>query len=176
MPTFDGGHYFLTVLVPIRTAPMKDDAAATSPVHALRKRLSVLPCAVGTPGVGGAPSPFTRSARTHFARFVIIDDVAYNGRDGRNVALVTLAGEDLTVAQPQDHLTCPLPALLRGLRRPDRRQQGARFLSRRVVERHGSRPAPDFQVLRRLRFRGERCRVVRGVYRCLSDRNDDVVQ
>jgi hypothetical protein len=107
MPTFDGGHYFLTVLVPIRTAPMKDEDAATSPVHALRKRLSVLPCAVGTPSIGGGSSPFARSARTHFARFVIIDDVTYNGRDGRNVALVTLAGQDLTAAQPQDHLTCP---------------------------------------------------------------------
>jgi hypothetical protein len=107
MPTFDGGHYFLTVLVPIRTAPEKDDAAATSPVHALRKRLGVLPSAAGGPGVGNSPSPFARSARTHFARFVIVDDVAYNGRDGRNVALVTLAGQDLTAAQPQDHLTCP---------------------------------------------------------------------
>jgi hypothetical protein len=107
MPTFDGGHYFLTVLVPIRTVPVKDDDAATSPVHALRKRLGVLPSAVGTPGVGGAPSPFARSARTHFARFVIVDDVAYNGRDGRNVVLVTLAGQDLTAAQPQDHLGCP---------------------------------------------------------------------
>jgi hypothetical protein len=107
MPTFDGGHYFLTVLVPIRTTPVKDDDAATSPVHALRKRLSVLPSAAGTPGVGGGPSPFARSARTHFARLVIVDDVAYNGRDGRNVALVTLAGQDLTAAQPQDHLTCP---------------------------------------------------------------------
>jgi hypothetical protein len=107
MPTFDGGHYFLTVLVPIRTAPVKDDAAATSPVHALRKRLSMLPPAAAAPGAGGSASPFARSARTHFARFVIIDDVAYNGRDGRNVALVTLAGEDLTAAQPQDHLTCP---------------------------------------------------------------------
>jgi hypothetical protein len=107
MPTFDGGHYFLTVLVPIRTSPLKDDAAATSPVHALRKRLRVLPSTASAPDVGGGPSPFTRSARTHFARFVIIDDVAYNGRDGRNVALVTLAGEDLTAAQPQDHLACP---------------------------------------------------------------------
>jgi hypothetical protein len=107
MPTFDGGHYFLTVLVPIRTAAVKDDDAATSPVHALRKRLSVLPSTAQVPEVRGKPSPFARSRRTHFARFVIIDDVAYNGRDGRNVALVTLVGEDLTAAQPQDHLTCP---------------------------------------------------------------------
>jgi hypothetical protein len=107
MPTFDGGHYFLTVLVPIRTGPVEDDDAATSPVHALRKRLGVLPSAARAPGVGGEPSPFARSARTHFARFVIIDDVAYNGRDGRNVVLVTLAGQDLTAAEPQDHLTCP---------------------------------------------------------------------
>ena len=38
MPTFDGGHYFLTVVVPIRTAPVEDGLAVTSPVHALRKR------------------------------------------------------------------------------------------------------------------------------------------
>jgi hypothetical protein len=107
MPTFDGGHYFLTVLVPIRTAPVKDDDVATSPVHALRKRLSVLASAAQAPGAGGEPSPFARSTRTHFARLVIIDDVAYNGRDGRDVLLVTLAGEDLTAPQPQDHLTCP---------------------------------------------------------------------
>jgi hypothetical protein len=66
-----------------------------------------LPSAAGTPGVASGPSPFARSARTHFARFAIIDDVAYNGRDGRNVVLVTLAAGDLTAAQPQDHLTCP---------------------------------------------------------------------
>jgi hypothetical protein len=107
MPTFDGGHYFLTILVPIRTAPVKDDDVVTSPVHALRKRLSVFASAAQGPGVGGEPSPFARSTRTHFARLVIIDDVAYNGRDGRNVLLVTLAGEDLTAPQPQDHLTCP---------------------------------------------------------------------
>jgi hypothetical protein len=107
MPTFDGGHYFLTVLVPIRTAPAKDDDAATSPVHALRKRLSVLASAAQAPQVGAEQSPFARSTRTHFARFVIIEDVAYNGRDGRSVIWVTLAGEDLTAAQPQDHLTCP---------------------------------------------------------------------
>jgi hypothetical protein len=107
MPTFDGGHYFLTVLVPIRTDTVKDGDTVTSPVHALRKRLDVLAPAAQTPACGGNQSPFARSTRTHFARLVIIDDVAYNGRDGRNVILVTASSEDLTAAQPQDRLTCP---------------------------------------------------------------------
>jgi hypothetical protein len=107
MPTFDGGHYFLTVLVPIRTDVLKDGNTATSPVHALRKRLDVLAPAAQTPTFDGKQSPFAQSLRTHFARFVIIDDVAYNGRDGRNVVLVTVTNEILTTAQPQDHLTCP---------------------------------------------------------------------
>ena len=84
MPTFDGGHYFLTAVVPISTAPVKDGLAATSPVHALRKRLSLLPTAVETPARGDGQSPFARNTRNHFARFVIIDDVAYPGRMGRN--------------------------------------------------------------------------------------------
>src|SRR6266700_3499824 len=104
MPTFDGGHYFLTVLVPIGTDPVKDGDALTSPIHALRKRLDVLAPAAQTPTSDGKQSPFARDLRTHFARFVIIDDVAYNGRDGRNVALVTVASTVLTDAQPQDHL------------------------------------------------------------------------
>jgi hypothetical protein len=107
MPTYDGGHYFLTVLVPIKTKPVNDDQAVTSPVHALRKRLNMLPTAVETPAGGGEKSPFAGSERTHFARFVIIDDVAYVGRSGRNVLAVSAAKEKLTVAQPQDHLKCP---------------------------------------------------------------------
>jgi hypothetical protein len=107
MPNFDGGHYFLTVLIPIRTGVEKDDDVATSPRHALRKRLDVLAPAAQTPACRGRQSPFAQNTRTHFARFVIIEDVTYNGRDGRNVALVTVLGETLTTAQPQDHLHCP---------------------------------------------------------------------
>jgi hypothetical protein len=107
MPTYDGGHYFLTVLVPIKTTPVNDDQAVTSPVHALRKRLSMLPTAAETPACGGGQSPFARNRRNHFARFVIIDDVAYVGRSGRNVLLGKIAGDKLVVAQPQDHLKCP---------------------------------------------------------------------
>jgi hypothetical protein len=107
MPTFDGGHYFLTAVVPISTAPVKDGLAVTSPVHALRKRLSLLPTAVETPARGGGQSPFARNTRNHFARFVIIDDVAYPGRMGRNTLWGRIRGDDLVVAQPQDHLKCP---------------------------------------------------------------------
>jgi hypothetical protein len=117
MPTFDGGHYFLTVLVPVRTNPVHDGSAFTSPVHALRKRLARLPPAQHTPGCLEGESPFTRNTRNHFARFVIIDDVAYNGRQTENSICLLLRNAlrkflkkkeiSLVVAQPQDHLTCP---------------------------------------------------------------------
>ncbi|MGH6812369.1 MAG: hypothetical protein ACREDM_08505 [Methylocella sp.] len=111
MPTFDGGHYFLTVLVPVKTDPIQD--GTTSPVHALRKRLALLPTAQQTPACAGGQSPFARNTRNHFARFVVIDDVAYNGRETENSICLLLQNAlskikiNLVVAQPQDHLTCP---------------------------------------------------------------------
>jgi hypothetical protein len=105
MPTFDGGHYFLTALVPIRTDDVDDGLAVTSPVHALRKRLDMLPTAAATPAHRGGRCPFTHNKRNHFARLVIIDDVAYNGREPGNKFSALFA--NLTVAQPQDHLSCP---------------------------------------------------------------------
>jgi len=107
MPTFDGAHYFLTVLVPIQTMPIKEGQTVTSPVHALRKCLDKLAPAAQTPACCGGQSPFARSSRTHFARFVIIDDVAYPGRLGRNTLLNAITSENLTLAQSQDHLSCP---------------------------------------------------------------------
>lgn len=107
MPTFDGGHYFLTGLIPIRTDAVDDGLAVTSPVHALRKRLAMLPTAAQTPACGGGQSPFARNKRNHFARFVIIDGVAYNGRDPRDTLLAALGSDKLVVAQPQDHLSRP---------------------------------------------------------------------
>jgi len=56
MPTFDAGHYFLTALVPVRTDEIKDDTAFTSPVHALRKRLDLMPTAAQTPACGISPA------------------------------------------------------------------------------------------------------------------------
>src|SRR5208283_1983804 len=109
MPTFDGGHYFLTALAPIRTGVVKD--GKTSPIHALRKSLDLLATAEQTPDCQGQ-SPFARNTRNHFARFVIIDDVAYNGRVTQNSLGLALQNAlskvkiNLVVAQPQDHLSC----------------------------------------------------------------------
>ena len=111
MPTFDGGHYFLTVLVPVKTDPIPDGSA--SPVHALREQLALLPTAAQTLASGSKQSPFARNTRNHFARFVVIDDVAYNGRETENSICMLLQNAlskkkiNLVEAQPQDHLTCP---------------------------------------------------------------------
>ena len=107
MPTFDGGHYFLTVLLPVKTKPIEDGVAVTSPVHALRKRLAMLPPAKQTPACAVRESPFARNKRNHFARFVVIDDVAYNGRQQPATLWTTIFRPQLTIAQPQDHLFQP---------------------------------------------------------------------
>jgi hypothetical protein len=107
MPNFDGGHYFLTALIPIRTDVLSDDAASTSPVHALRKRLAMLPTAAQTAACSTSRSPFARNTSTHFVRFTIIDTMAYNGRENRNALVVSASGENPVVAQKQDHLSCP---------------------------------------------------------------------
>jgi hypothetical protein len=111
MPTFDGGHYFLTALVPIQTLEIKDGDTVTSPVHALRKELDVLAPAAQSPTAGHQQSPFAKSMRTHFARLAIIDDVAYPGRVSGDTLATAARGlvqtQDPVVAQPQDHLRCP---------------------------------------------------------------------
>ncbi len=107
MPTFDGGHYFLTVLVPVETKPIPSGSAWTSPAHALRKQLAMLPTAAQSPACGGGQSPFAQNTRNHFVRFAIIDDVAYNGRQQSPLLWTLIKKIDIMVAQPQDHLTCP---------------------------------------------------------------------
>ena len=107
MPTYDGGHYFLTALIPIEWHAIEDGAVVTSPVHALRKQLELLPPAAQTAACAHRQSPFAKSARTHFARFVVIDDVAYPGRLSGNTLVAAATGVVLTDAQPQDNLNCP---------------------------------------------------------------------
>jgi hypothetical protein len=114
MPNFDGGHYFLTALLPIGE-PDIEDVAGPSLAHRVREALSVLPKARQTPSSVGTgrerdlSSPFARSPRTHFARFVVIDDVVFNGREAVNALRVATDRDRLnpTVHGPCDQLSCP---------------------------------------------------------------------
>ncbi|MFM7689753.1 MAG: hypothetical protein ACKPAC_09915 [Alphaproteobacteria bacterium] len=124
MPNFDGGHYFLTALIPIRTDLMADPRSSewvASHVHSLREALTGLPTALqswATENIG-LNSPFARDSRTHFARLFVVDDVAFNGRVHRDAigAAVQgaiggligkrLPGADPTQPGPVDHLPEP---------------------------------------------------------------------
>ena len=84
MPNFDGGHYFLTALIPIKTGILvEDDGMRRSPVQLVRHALATLPTALQTQATEkiGINSPFARNTRTHLSRFVVINDVMYNARD-----------------------------------------------------------------------------------------------
>ncbi len=110
MPNFDGGHYFLTALLPISTNILTDRGQQRlSPIQMVRKSLAILPTALQTPASTkiGLNSPFSRNRRTHFARFVVIEDVTYNGRDPMDAIKVAITGVNPVLPQPQDGLFCP---------------------------------------------------------------------
>lgn len=106
MPTYDGGHCFLTALLPISTQfVVATGSSYSSPVHLVRDALAALAPAHQTPPtMGGPDSPFSRDSRTHFARFAVIDDTIYNGRLPTDAILDQ---SDRLTAQPIDQLNCP---------------------------------------------------------------------
>ena len=108
MPTFDGGHCFLTTLIPINSARVVDrNGVKSSHVQLVREVLATMPTAHQSPENQpiSVPcnSPFARCTKTHFARLVVLDDVIYNGRMPKN----TLIEGDVTVPQPIDSLPTP---------------------------------------------------------------------
>ncbi|ALV29701.1 hypothetical protein ACVNHC_00575 [Pannonibacter sp. Q-1] len=120
MPSFDGGHYFLTVLVPVRTDLLpqtkvtdelleRDDNTPVSYADQLRSTLSTLPVALQSPATihTGIQSFFARNLRTHLTRFVVIETPMYNGRNPQDSIYASIAATDLTQPQPQDQLSCP---------------------------------------------------------------------
>jgi hypothetical protein len=111
MPTFDGGHYFLTVLAPIKSAPRDDGRGRPrAPAHLVREALAMLATTgQAEPSLGGGDSPFTRVPGTHFARFFVLDDAVYNGCQEMDSLLYTIKSalrlaRPLTMAQPVDRL------------------------------------------------------------------------
>src|SRR5438067_12046258 len=109
MPNFDGGHYSLTALVPIvQDVRIEHEGLKHSPIQMVRGVLSTLPTALQTQATErmGLNSPFSRATRTHLARFVIIDQVMYNGRDPKDAIKVHILNQNPIVPQPQDSLSC----------------------------------------------------------------------
>jgi hypothetical protein len=112
MPTFDSGRCFFTALIPVRSDPCQDPRSTghvTSHVHVLREVLAAMPTALQTPATEkiGLNSPFARCGRTHFARFAVLDDVAYNGRVHVDAIRAALLGPDPTSFETVDHLADP---------------------------------------------------------------------
>lgn len=110
MANIDGGHYFLTTLIPLKLEPIKrNDGSFTSPSHILREVLSTLPTALQSPDCleAGFNSPFSRCTRTHFARLVVIDQPMYNGRDGGDALIQGLRNVNLLMHEPVDDLSRP---------------------------------------------------------------------
>jgi hypothetical protein len=110
MPNLDGGHYFLTTLIPVRLEPLqRDDGSFAAPSQVLREALATLPTAQQSPAciAAGFDSPFSRCTRTHFVRAALIDQPMFNGRDGGNALLQGLRKVNLLAHQPVDHLSCP---------------------------------------------------------------------
>ena len=103
MPNFDGGHYFLTVLAPVKTGVAEQDGPSSrSHEQLLRKSLAQLPTAQQTRicAESGKNSPFSKNKRTHLARFAVLDDVIYNGRNATD-------GGNRIIPQHIDSLNCP---------------------------------------------------------------------
>ena len=110
MPNLDGGHYFLTALLPIDNKRIfRENGVVSAAVDLVREALEVLPTALQSPATEeiGIESPFARSQHTHFARLFVIDNPAYNGRDSVNTLASLVQKVDLLQAQPVDKLACP---------------------------------------------------------------------
>lgn len=112
MPDHDGGHYFLTVLAPIRTELMQSEkpGRSHSHLHRLAQKLALLPTGQQTAAPlppGAWKSKFASNTQNHFARFVIVPGPAYNGRLSCDTLLGLLRGTDPLKPQAVDRLRTP---------------------------------------------------------------------
>ena len=111
MPNLDGGHYFLTVLAPIRTEIIQYKTVGWTQSHRaqLAQKLSLLATGKQTRATppDAWPSPFSRNTLNHLARFVIIDTPPYNGRIPENSLLAAIEGVNTLDPQPVDTFSRP---------------------------------------------------------------------
>ncbi|HTU12066.1 MAG TPA: hypothetical protein VMG08_14340 [Allosphingosinicella sp.] len=117
MPNIDVSTYFFTAAVPVcnegivehRSLVGEKGIIKSSPIHVVREILETLPTALQSHATEeiGLNSPFSRNLRTHFTRFVILEQPYFNGRDHSNALVNAVANTDLLQPQPVDQITCP---------------------------------------------------------------------
>ncbi|MDJ0630664.1 MAG: hypothetical protein QNJ44_20580 [Rhodobacter sp.] len=107
MADLDTGHIFLTTLAPIKSS-LEGGREHTSFEQNVRVALAELPTAIQSPATRktGINSPFARNKRNHLARMLVLNDVVYNGRVGKNALVATVEGVDPIQPQPVDRLNC----------------------------------------------------------------------
>lgn len=110
MPNIDVNTYFFTAIVPVcNEGIVEHDGIKSSPIHVVREALETLPTALQSHATQeiGLNSPFSRNLRTHFARFVVLDQPNFNGRDHGDALVNAVMGTNLLQPQPVDQITCP---------------------------------------------------------------------
>lgn len=115
MPNIDGGHYFLTALVPIVLGDeVAGDGSIECPSNRLRKLLALMPTTGGGREALAGPdvveqevSPFARNNLNHFARFAVIEDINYNGRMNGDGLVEAIRRVNPAELQAVDHLSRP---------------------------------------------------------------------
>ena len=111
MPNHDGGHYFLTVLAPIRVDLMVDKipGRSRSHRHLLAQKLALLATGRQTARspTDARMSKFAKNTLNHLARFAIIDGPPYNGRLSGDTLLGVLRDINPLTPQPVDRLSVP---------------------------------------------------------------------
>jgi hypothetical protein len=119
MPNFDGGHYFLSSLIPVKgglVAASSEEENAISHTHALREILSILPTQNPTEADGMdddfGRAPFSLDHHTHFCRMVVIDDLAFVGRQHEDAILTAIRKRNPVLPGPVDHLPNDFLALI----------------------------------------------------------------
>ncbi len=109
MPTIDGGHIYLTCLIPVKRGGTVVDGGFSTHSHRLREELALLPTAQQSPETvdAGLVSPFARCRRTHFLRLFIVDQPMWNGRDPIDPLWNIVKGDNLKKQPPYDVLAQP---------------------------------------------------------------------
>ena len=179
MPNHDGGHYFLTVLAPIRIDLMVDEipGRSRSHLHRLAQKLALL--ATGRQTAASPPdawtSKFAKNTLNHLARFVIIDGPPYNGRLSGDTLFGALRDINPLTPQPVDRLSVPYLLFAADIDAPGDRERCASRLHRRALGDDEGRSRGDLRPLRGLRRRRHGGRIPR-LYPQVSGRDHDAVQ